>query len=227
MDGRGVILANADCEAGVAVGAAMAREGARVCLHGASQASLKPVADAVAAAGARAPELYPAMGVREAVAAAQRAGPVHVAVSVLPPLAAGRLTGLADADAAFRDGWTYVTATADLFQAALPAMTERREGRLIFVGPVEAKAMTGRDADIERSVGIGVLGMMKALSGEVGPDAVTCNSMLWDSAAPVGEARDRILQGLGAGAAYFASPLSEFLTGLAIAVDEGRQGGVF
>jgi len=105
-------------------------------------------------------------------------------------------------------------------------MKERGSGRLIFVGPVEAKAITGRDADIDRAVGLGVLGMMKAVSGEVGPYGVTVNSLLWDS-APQGEARTRILDGLGAGAAYFASPLSNFLTGLAIAVDEGKHGGVF
>ncbi len=226
MTGRGVLIGNADCEAGVAVVQAIAREGARLCLHGGSAASLAPAREAAAAAGCAAPELYFGMGAREAVAAAQAGGPVHVAISVLPPLPAGRLSGLADGDAALRSGWTHVTASAELFQAALPAMTKRGEGRLIFVGPVEAKAMTGRDADVERAVGIGVLGMMKALSGEVGPHAVTCNSLLWDS-LPIGEGRVRILDGLGAGAAYFASPLSEFLTGLVIAVDEGRQGGVF
>ncbi|MDB5454010.1 MAG: hypothetical protein JWO33_2588 [Caulobacteraceae bacterium] len=148
-----------------------------------------------------------------------------IAILVLPPSPEGLLSDFPD-DQALQDAWRHVGAAAELFQSVLPGMTARGSGRLIFVGPIEAKAITGRAADIDRAVGLALLGLVKAISGEVGPAGVTANSLLWDG-GQTGEARARILDGLGASAAYFASPLSNFLTGLTIAVDEGRYGGVF
>ncbi len=226
LKGLTALVAEADCEAGATAAWALAREGASVRLQGGSEAALTDLAEAIAAAGLARPALHAGQSTGEAVRGAIAAGrEIDIAVSVLPPLREGRLTAFDD-DGDLKDGWRHVGSTVELFQAASAGMKARGSGRLIFVGPVEAKAITGRDADIERAVALGVLGMMKAVSGEVGPSGVTVNSILWDS-APTGEARTRILDGLGAGVAYFASPLSNFLTGLAIAVDEGKHGGVF
>ncbi len=196
LEGFHAIVANAETEAGGAVARALAGEGARLSLDGSA----------------------------EAAAAADRRSPVGAAVFVLPPLPEG---GFASLEAeVVRQALQQVDAVAGLFKALAPAMQARGFGRFLFVGPVEAKAMTARSADLDRTVGLAVLGLMKAMSGELGPHGVTCNAILWDSGR-TGAERSRILTATGAMTAYLASPLSGFLTGLVVGVDDARQGGVF
>jgi NAD(P)-dependent dehydrogenase (short-subunit alcohol dehydrogenase family) len=132
-----------------------------------------------------------------------------------------------DGGAALIDAWHEVEAVVTLFRAALPAMENARYGRLILVGPIEIKTMTGRDAALDRTIGLGLLGMMKALSGEVGPEAITCNSVLVDLDPADPSERDTLIGSAAATVAYLASPHASFLTGLVIGVDRARSGSIF
>ena len=196
LHGLHAVVANAETEAGRHVARTFAAEGAQLCLDGSA----------------------------EAVRAADQRSPLGAAVFVLPPLPEGGFATL-DPDTVTR-ALQQVDAAAALFKALLPGMRARGFGRFLFVGPVEAKAMTARPADLDRTVGLAVLGLMKAMSGELGPEGITCNAILWDSGRG-GEDRARILTATAATAAYLASPLSGFLTGLVVGVDDARQGGVF
>lgn len=181
LAGKTARIANADCPAGRAVAAALAREGA-----------------AIAAGGA-----------------------CDIAVMVLPPLPEGGALP-ADGEAVLTEAWEHVVTAAGLFQSSLAEMTEKGWGRLLFAGPIEAKAMTGRAAEIDRAVGLAILGLLKAASGEVGPAGVSCNSVLWDSARG-----DEAMAAMAAAVCYLASPGADFLTGVTIAVDGAAGGGVF
>jgi NAD(P)-dependent dehydrogenase (short-subunit alcohol dehydrogenase family) len=225
LNDRHAIVANADCEAAGAVARALAREGARLSLQGGSGPALRSLAQELAGVGGREAAIFADMTSGEAVRAAARATPVDIAIFVLPPLQEGRLTEMGG-DVELVTAWKQVEIVSDLFQTALSGMKARSFGRLLFVGPVEAKAQTARQADLDRTVALGILGMLKALSGEAGSYGITCNSVLWDS-APEGEARTRILDGLAGAVAYLASPLAGFLTGTTVAVDEARYGGTF
>jgi NAD(P)-dependent dehydrogenase (short-subunit alcohol dehydrogenase family) len=174
-----------------------------------------PVADAV----------RDALAAEGAAIQADTAG-CAVAVVVLPPQPEGPLTELESADALV-EGWQSVEAVVTLFRDALPSMTAARDGRLILVGPIEIKTMTGRQAPLDRIAGLGLLGMMKALSGEVGPDAITCNSVLIDLAPPDPAERAALIASAAAAVSYLASPHANFLTGLVVGVDRARSGSIF
>jgi NAD(P)-dependent dehydrogenase (short-subunit alcohol dehydrogenase family) len=200
LAGRVALVGGASSEAGSAVQAALAAEGAIV-----------EGFDGTSAAEA----------LRETLA---RRGHCDIAVAVLPPLPAGSIFDVGD-DETLAAAWDHVVATAELFQSALPGMRDAGWGRLIFVGPIEAKALTEGAGDLVRSVGLAVLGMQKALSGEVGAAGVTCNSVLWDSRG--GLAVTSPLEGAAAAVAYLASPHADYMTGVTIAVDGARTGGVY
>lgn len=121
------------------------------------------------------------------------------------------------------ENWERVVAMAAAYRAALPAMKKRGWGRFITVEPVEAKAITETHADIERIVGLGALGLSKAIAGELGETGVTSNCILWDSRVPEAGAR----QGIAGTVAFLASNAAAYLTGWAIAIDDARGGGTY
>lgn len=220
---RVALVTNADCEAGRVVAAALSAEGALVGLHSSTEAQLEA---SISAVGADALPLA-GMSTADAVAAlAARAGRCDIAVAVLPALPEGAIATVGD-DATLYDAWRHVEETAATFRAALPIMQAAGWGRCLFVGPVEAKAFTQRSADLDRSVGLAILGMQKALSGEVGPLGVTANSILWDSVPPAHVSREDLLQAVGATAAYLASPYADFIDGVTIAVDGAMTMGTY
>jgi NAD(P)-dependent dehydrogenase (short-subunit alcohol dehydrogenase family) len=223
LSNRVALVTNADCDAGLAVARVLAAEGAFVGLHGNAEAALNESAGTL---GTHTP-VFSAMATSDAVRElVTRAGRCDIAVAVLPPLPDGNITAVGD-DATLYAAWSHVEATADIFHAALPLMQAENWGRLIFVGPVEAKAFTTRSADLDRAVGLAILGMQKALSGEVGAHAITANSVLWESVPPAHSTRADVLDALGATVAYLASPYADFLTGVTIAVDGAAPRGTF
>jgi NAD(P)-dependent dehydrogenase (short-subunit alcohol dehydrogenase family) len=190
-----------------------------------ARAIVSGVDDAVgmAVAGALAAEGATVVRHREGAAPA----PCDIAVAVLPPMAEFALSTLDDADVLL-DGWRRVEDIVTLFRSVLPPMEAARHGRLILLGPIEIKTMTGREAAaLDRTIGLGLLGMLKALSGEVGPNAVTCNAVLVDLAPLDASARDAMIASAAATVCYLASPHAAFLTGLVIGVDRARSGSIF
>lgn len=197
---RVAFVTNGWCEAGRTVAATLAGEGAQAVL------------------------VDPAPGEDGVRALIERHGRCDIAVAVLPPLPEGPLES-ERVDAALSGVWNHVTETAALFKAALPSMQANGWGRCLFVGPIEAKTLTAREADLERIVGLAILGMQKALSGEIGHDGVTCNSVLWTCESE--ETRDERLTALAATVGYLSSPLADFITGVTIAVDGAATPGTF
>ena len=149
-----------------------------------------------------------------------------VAVAVLPTLPMLSFSTLEDPQPLL-DGWCQVEKVVTFFRAVLPGMEAARHGRLILVGPIEAKTMSHREVALERTVGLGLLGMLKALSGEVGPSAITCNAVLIDLDPADPAHREAVVASAAATVCYLASPHAAFLTGLVVGVDAARSGSIF
>ena len=119
--------------------------------------------------------------------------------------------------------WERVVTMAAGYRAALPYMTSRSWGRLIAIGTVDAKEMTSRDGDLERISGLGVLGLSRSVAGELGETGITSNCVLRDPSMPV----DASHRGVAGAVTFLCSVGAAYVTGSAIAVDDGRSAGVF
>lgn len=186
---------------------------------------LDPVSAAFKAEGAHVEQIAGGHIADELASVARRHGRCDIAISLLPdfPAASPASPGW---DEDLRSAWDHVGTTAELFRACLPTMLQASWGRCLFIGRAEAKRITTRAGALERCVSLGILGVQKALSGEVGGGGVTCNSVLWEPADDPSEQAERI-ESAAAAATYLASPVSDFVTGVVITVDKGAPGGVF
>lgn len=119
--------------------------------------------------------------------------------------------------------WEAVVGTAAAYRAALPAMRERGWGRLIAVLSNDAKALAREDAEMQRINGLGILGMAKALSGEMGETGITVNCILWDPRL----APHEVTRGIAGSAVFLASACAAYLTGTALTLDDGITEGMF
>jgi hypothetical protein len=188
-----------------------------------------PLLDAVSAAfkaeGAHVEQIAAGRVSEELASVARRYGRCDIAISLLPDFPASSPAN-PGWDEDLRSAWDHVGRTAELFRASIPTMLQASWGRCLFIGRTEAKRITGRSGELERCVSLGILGVQKALSGEVGGGGVTCNSVLWEPADDQSEQAARTASAAAA-ATYLASPVSDFVTGVVIAVDKGAPGGVF
>lgn len=137
-------------------------------------------------------------------------------VAIAPRINAPNLDAVDDANAFA--AWGHVTMLVERFRAASGGMAERGYGRIIWVGPLEAR-QRGREAgDLAGLVGLGALGLIKAMSGELGPHGITCNSVLWDG---------QDVESAAAATVFLASRPSGYVTGVAISIDGGKSESVF
>ncbi|GAB3815858.1 SDR family NAD(P)-dependent oxidoreductase [Tessaracoccus terricola] len=131
-----------------------------------------------------------------------------------------------------------------LSKAFLPTMRSRRSGSLLFIGSMTSyigmPAVTGYSAAKS-----GILGVMRALAAEAGPDGVRVNAIApgWIDTAMFRKATDddperlrKILgrtpmervgtpSDIGLAAVYLSSPAASFVTGVCLPVDGGALVG--
>ncbi len=120
--------------------------------------------------------------------------------------------------------WDGFTAMSALYRVVAAGMRERKFGRFIWTGPIEAKQIGEPNGEIDTIVGMGALGMHKVISGEMGPFGVTANSVLWDDKTATA---DVLARAVGQSVAWLASEPAAYVTGFALAVDGGRSQGLF
>jgi NAD(P)-dependent dehydrogenase (short-subunit alcohol dehydrogenase family) len=147
---------------------------------------------------------------------------IDVIVSILPPTPEGFLSDIADE--ILIASWGAIAAFAAICQAFLPGMRERGWGRVICVGPAEAKGLTDRAADLNRIVGLGTLGLQKNLAGEMGKFGITAASVLLDASL---KPTERAIEAAAATAVFLASEGASYLTGVVITVDGNHGRGTF
>jgi NAD(P)-dependent dehydrogenase (short-subunit alcohol dehydrogenase family) len=98
--------------------------------------------------------------------------------------------------------WSDIEDMASIYRRALPHMKQQRWGRLIYVGSLAAKEVSDQPGYESRAIALGALGMQKALSGEMGPFGVTCNSVPWSAYSMQGNTYTAGLTAIGAAVAF-------------------------
>jgi 3-oxoacyl-[acyl-carrier protein] reductase len=138
----------------------------------------------------------------------------------------------------FRTMWM---TTVDLIKAVMPAMTERRFGRILLVGSVAAREPL-KNLVLSNSFRAGLLGLLKSVSTQVAESGVTVNAILpgvietrprTEKLDPATEAFFRSIPAgrlgatreIGALAAFLASDRAGYITGQSIACDGGLLRG--
>lgn len=143
--------------------------------------------------------------------------PACFAVIAIAPPVPHRPLALIDDEAAFA-AWDHVTDIAVRFRRASEGMAKRGGGRIVWIGPIEARQRGAASGDLDGLVGLGALGLLRAMAGELGPDAITCNSILWDG---------RDIESTAATALFLASKTSSYVSGTALTIDGGSGEGLF
>lgn len=147
---------------------------------------------------------------------------IIVVIADAPPVPL-KLDADDDQTAQLLESWELVVGVAAAYRAGLAAMRPRGWGRLIAVLPSDAKALYRDDADLQRIDGLGVLGMSKALAGEMGESGVTANCILWDARLPAAAAA----HGIAGTATFLASVNAAYLTGGTLTIDGGQSEGMY
>lgn len=117
-------------------------------------------------------------------------------------------------------------------QALLPAMVERRWGRIVAINSDAARTATGMGLCAYGAAKAAAIGFIRNLSGEVGRHGITANALSlgtmnnWEGAeqiarksASVGRAGSPL--DVGAAVAYLASPEAEWVNGQLLPVNGG------
>jgi len=246
IDGRTAAVAAASAGLGLATARALAAEGVRVAICGRD-------ADRIGAAAATLPGSGHhglvadvstpggAAGFVEAAAEALGTSPDIVVTNAGgPPPGTFASTPIEAYGPALELNLLSVVA---MCQAAVPAMRERRWGRVVAITSVAVKQPIGT-LILSNTARAGATGFLKTLATEVAADGVTVNSVL-----PGLHATDRLLglygadgagqaassvparalgdpADFGAVVAFLCSEHAKFLTGAAVQVDGGAYGGL-
>jgi 3-oxoacyl-[acyl-carrier protein] reductase len=228
---------------GFATAAALAAEGVEVAICSRDRAR---VDEAAAQIGPNATALVADVGTVEGATAFVRdaiemLGGVDILVANAGGPPPGNFASIDDVDA-YRDAFSLnALSTIAMCKAAVPAMQERRWGRVVAVTSIAVRQPIEM-LILSNTARAGVTGFLKTLAREVAHDGVTVNSLqpglhatervaqlhADESVAAVGIPAGRIgtPEEFGALAAFLCSDHAGYVTGAAIPVDGGVYGGL-
>ncbi|MFC6886783.1 MULTISPECIES: SDR family oxidoreductase [Actinomadura] len=239
LEGRRAAVAAASSGLGLAAARALAAEGARVAICGRDRERLASAAEAVG--GGAHPILADVGSPEGATAFVREAQDALGGVDILVTNAGGPPPGgfastPVDAYGAALD--LNLISVVAMCKAAVPAMRERRWGRVVAITSLSVRQPIG-NLILSNTARAGATGFLKTLAREVAGDGVTVNSLLPGSHAtdrlrelndgdldrvaagvPAGEVGDPA--DFGAFVAFLCSVHARYVTGSAIPVDGGE-----
>jgi hypothetical protein len=115
--------------------------------------------------------------------------------------------------------WDDVTAAVDTFRAAVGHMTQQRWGRLVWIGSAQAKSVDAESDELGAIVSLGMLGLNKVVTGELGPSNITANAVLRGGTATDEQVADAV--------AFLCSEGASYLSGVTITVDGGSGSAIY
>jgi len=115
--------------------------------------------------------------------------------------------------------WDEAVDTITEYRATAERMTTGGWGRLVWIGSAQAKSVDAEQDELGAVVSLGMLGLHKVVTSELGPGGVTANAVLRG-----GDATD---EDVAAAAVFLCSAGAGFLSGITMVVDGGAGSGVF
>ena len=238
IDGRGALVAASSAGLGLASARALAEAGCRVVISGRDQARLDIAAESVPGAITIVADVSDTAGATRLVDGAREAlGAIDILVTNAGGPPAGNFAST-PLDAYQRGLDLNLLSVVALCKAAVPAMQERKWGRVVAITSIAVKQPIAH-LILSNTARAGATGFLKTLALEVAADGVTVNSLL-----PGLHATDRLRQlygdidtstnkstfgdpaDFGRIAAFLCSEHAKFLTGVALPVDGGSYLGL-
>ena len=240
LDGKVALVSGAGRGMGFGVAQTLAHQGATVLVNDFYAERAEAAAQALRSEGLQAHAAAADMTDRGAIfAMAEQAAAAHGAVDVfvhnagIPAQGWGYSQFLASPPSEW-DAWLQLNLHGLMHacQALLPAMVERRWGRIVAINSDAARTATGMGLCAYGAAKAAAVGFIRNLSGEVGRHGVTANALSlgtmnnWEGAeqvarksASVGRAGSP--QDVGAAVAYLASAEAEWVNGQVLPVNGG------
>jgi 3-oxoacyl-[acyl-carrier protein] reductase len=254
------VVAGGSRGCGRGIAEALASEGAKVVLSGRNGEAVQATVDAIRAAGGQAAGVVADMtaktGAQLIIAAAREAfGSPDVLVvnspGPVPDRETNRWRGFENcSDADFLEAYQdFVMSVVYLTREVLPAMRDKRWGRLLNIGSIAMKTPHLEDPMPASNIRVAVAALMKTLSQENGPYGITANTV---ATGPFESELSRAYRDSGTGikteewyrkmlpvgrwgrpdemgslAAFLCSQQAAFITGETIRIDGGYTKSLF
>lgn len=123
-----------------------------------------------------------------------------------------------DADDLY-SAWDEAVETIAGYRAVAEQMTSDGWGRMVWIGSAQSKSVDAEHDELGAVVSLGMLGLHKVITSELGPGGVTANAVLRG-----GDATD---EDVASAAVFLCSAGAGYLSGITMTVDGGAGSGVF
>lgn len=153
-----------------------------------------------------------------AVIAESPAGEADVVVAAGHVRPGSDLLDVTDPDELYA-AWADMTTTVDAYRAALPRMLRQKWGRLVWVGSAQARSVDAEADELAAIASLGMLGLNKVVTGEIGSSGITANAVLRGGLATDEDVADAV--------AFLCSDGAAYLSGITITVDGGVGSAIF